>query len=307
MATQTLAEANKLIRNDLVKGVVQDIILVNPMFEVLPFDGFTGQNVTVNRESVQGSTGFYLPGDNILAKAPSQTVPVTFHPTKILGDAEVDGLVSATSITAGVDQMAVEVASKARKVAQDFQTGMATGTGVLPQMNSFGTLVDPAKSSVTVSAGALTTGAELVKALYVLLDSVTAKGGTVDFITAHPKVLRVYREYRLNLGGATPDFLEMSSGRRVMLFDGIPMFANDSFLTNGGVGLNETEIFAGVFDDGTRKLGIAGIAPEGNMGISIKPLGDKEATDDVLVRIKWYANFAAFNRNGLSRLTAVKV
>jgi len=307
MATQTLIEAAKLIQNDLVKGVVEDIIIVDPLFDVLPFDGFTGQNVTVNRESVQGDTGFYLPGDTILAKNPSETVPVTFFPTKIIADAEVDGLIQSTSGTAGVDQMAIEVASKAKKIGQDFQNGMATGNGTLPLMNSYSTLADVAFDVLSSTAGAATTGAELVKDIYALLDNVKSKGGTVDFITAHPAILRLYREYRMALGGSTPAHVEMSSGRRVMLFDNVPMFANDALPINLGAGTDETEIFAGVFDDGTRKLGIAGISPENAMGITVVPVGQKENTDDMLVRIKWYANFAAFNRNGLAKLKGVKV
>jgi len=307
MATQTLIEAAKLIQNDLVKGVVENVIVVDPMFDVLPFDGFAGQNVTVNTESVQGDTGFYLPGDTILAKNASKTTPKTFHATKIIGDAEVDNFINATSATAGVDQMAVEVASKSRKIGQDFQNGMASGTGTLPLMNSYSTLADVAFDVLSSTAGALTTGAEIVKDLYRLLDNVKAKGGSVDFIVAHPAVLRLYREYRLNLGGSAPVNVELSSGRRVMSFDGIPLFANDALPINLGVGTNETEIFAGVFDDGTRKMGIAGIAPENSMGIQVKTIGEKENTDDMLVRIKWYANFASFNRNGLAKLKGVKI
>jgi len=307
MATQTLIEAAKLIHNDLVKGVVNDFIIVDPLFDILPFDGFTGQNVTVNRESVQGDTGFYLPGDSVLAKNPSQTVKVTFYPTKIIGDAEVDGLIQSTSGSAGVDQLAIEVRSKARKIGQDFQRGMATGNGTLPLMNSYSTLADAAFDVISGTAGVATTGAELVKDLYALLDNVKAKGGAVDFIVAHPAVLRLYREYRLSLGGSAPVNVELSSGRNVMSFDGIPFFANDALPINLGLGTNETEIFAGVFDDGTRKLGIAGIAPENNMGIDVIPIGQKENTDDTLIRVRWIANFASFNRNGLAKLKGVKI
>lgn len=297
MATQTLAEAAKLINDDLVAGIAEDIITVNPFFDVFPFDSFIGQSVTVNRESVLGDSDFYSVGDTIIAKNASQNTPVTFYPTKIIGDAEVDGLVAATSGSAGVDQMAVEVSSKAKSVARKFQTGLATGNGTLPQMNGMGILNDVSQNIAHTPAGVTTTGAELVSAMYAMLDLVTAKDGEVDFVVANSAVLRLYREYRMSLGGANVDAVELSSGRKVMSFDGIPFFKNDYLAANS--------VYAGCFDDGTRKIGLAGIAPENNMGISAQAIGAKETADEQIVRVKWYANSALFNRRGLSNVTGI--
>jgi len=301
MATQTLIEAAKLIQDDLVRGVAQDIIDIDPMFTVLPFDSFTGQSVTVNRELALGDAAFYNVGDTIISKNPSTTTPVTFFPTSIIGDAEVNGLVQATSGSAGVDQMRVEIQSKAKNVGRLFRNGMVAGTGVQPDVNSLSTLVDPLQTITSTGI----TGANLVDDLELLVSKVLAKDGEVDFIVAPFKVISRYRSYLRQLGGTIPEYVMGNKNRLVTHFNGIPMFQNDFVPTNLGVGLNETEVFAGTFDDGSRKVGIAGIHPEGNAGIRVQMLGAKENTDDELARVKWYTNLASFNRKGLAKLGGI--
>ena len=60
MASQTLAEAKKLINNEIVQGVVEDIISINPIYNLLPFADYTGQAILVNREDALGDAAFYL-------------------------------------------------------------------------------------------------------------------------------------------------------------------------------------------------------------------------------------------------------
>jgi len=302
MATQTLVEAKKHFQDDLVVGVAEDIISVNPIMGVLPFDGFTGQSVTVNHEAVLGDAAFYGVGDTITSKAASQVTPVTFFPTKIIGDAEVDGLVQATSGSAGEDTMVTEIRSKAKNVSRQFQSGMALGDGVGNNMSSLSVLNFDAQQSLASSALG---GAALVDDLDALMDLVLAKDGEVDFIAASPAVIRLYRSYLRGLGGETSERVTLASGKQIIGFNGTPIFRNDFLPTNLGAGTNETEVFAGCFDDGTRKIGIAGIAPEANMGIQVQSIGASETKDEEITRIKWYANMANFNRRGLAKLTGV--
>ena len=42
MASVTLAESAKLAQNELVAGVIENIITVNRFFDVLPFDSIEG-------------------------------------------------------------------------------------------------------------------------------------------------------------------------------------------------------------------------------------------------------------------------
>ena len=125
MASQTLAEASKLTNDEITQGVAADIIDINPMFSVIPFDGHTGQSITTNRENALGDAQKLAVGGTITAKAAATFVEVTFSPSKIIGDAEMDGLVQATSQSAGVDQWAIEISSKAKSVGRIAQAGLA--------------------------------------------------------------------------------------------------------------------------------------------------------------------------------------
>lgn len=211
MATQTLAEAQKLINNQIVAGVAQDIISINPLYDLLPFTPYEGQALLVNRENALGDAGFYAVDATITHKTPATFTQVPFTATKIIGDAEMDGLVQAQSMSAGVDQMAVEISSKAKSVGRQFQTGMATGTGVIPQMNSLHSLCDSGQYT-TASAGQAISFALLDE----LLDLVKAKDGQVDWIMMPSRTLRAYKVLcRALSGNSLNDVRTLDSGRIV--------------------------------------------------------------------------------------------
>ena len=310
MATQTLAEAKKLINNQIIRGIATDIITLNPMFRSLPMTPYTGQAIVHNRENTLGDSQFLAVGGTITAKTPMTNTQQTFAATKIIGDAELDNLDKITSNSDGVDQMALEVASKAKSIARQFQTGMAQGDGASPNMNSMHTLCD-ASQYTTASAGQ----ALSFELLDELLELVTVKDGQVDFIVMPSRTMRAYRALVRALGGTTPeDLVTLGDGTemRLPLYNGVPIFvnqylsvtetANGAALTGGAL----TSVYAGCFDDGTNKVGIAGIYPaKSSVGIDATPIGQKETMDEEIVRVKWYTNFALFNRRGLARLPSI--
>ena len=310
MTTQTLAEAAKLIDNELVAGVAEDIITTSPAWNVIPWLGFDGQAVIYNRENALGDSQHLDVGDTITAKAASTNTSVTYVPTTTLGDAELNGLVSATSASAGVDQMAQEVSSKAKSVGRKLQAGMATGDGSLPSMESLHTLCD-ASQFTTASAGQ----ALSFELLDEVLELVKAKDGQVDFMMAPAKIIRAYKTLVRALGGVTETIaFTMPDGqtRNVVMYEDIPLFTNDylsvaetangAALTTGAL----TSLYAGCWDDGTKKIGAAMIYPNGTpVGIAVENIGAKESKDEQIVRVKSYSNFANFNRRGLARLTSL--
>lgn len=308
MSTQTLAEAQKLIQNQIVQGVAQDIISLNPFYDVLPFTPYDGQAILVNRENALGDAGFYAVDATITHKTPASFTQVPFTATKIIGDAEMDGLVQAQSASAGVDQMAIEVSSKAKSIGRQFQTGLATGTGTSPQMNSLHSLCDSSQFT-TASAGQALSFALLDE----LLDLVKAKDGQVDWIMMPPRTLRAYKALIRALGGVTIDSVRtLDSGRVVDAYNNIPIFKNEYLSvveTANGAALSGgalTSVWAGVLDDGSKKVGVSGIYPSSMpAGINIEAIGKQETKDSNIVRLKWYTNFASFNRRGIARLTSI--
>lgn len=310
MATQTLAEAQKLINNQIVAGVAEDIFTTNPIYAVMPWTGYEGQALLVNRENALGDAQHLAVGGTITAKAAATFTQVPFTAVTTIGDAELNGLVAAQSRSAGVDQMAVEISSKAKSVGRLLQAGIATGTGVSPQLHSLHTLTDAAQFTTASAGQALS-----FELLDQLLDLVKAKDGEVDWLMLPARTLRSYRTLVRALGGVNETIaFDMGNGRtrNVDVYNGIPMFQNDylsvaetangAALTGGAL----TSVYAGVWDDGSQKVGVSMIYPDGTpMGIQVEQIGAAEAKDEQIVRVKSYSNFASFNRRGIARLTSV--
>ena len=312
MTTQTLPEAAKLIQDQLVSGIAEDIITTNPIYMRMPWTGFDGQAVIYNRENTLGDSQHLSVGGTITAKGASTTERVTYLPTTTIGDAELNGLVAATSSSAGVDQMAVEVSSKAKSIGRKLQSGFATGDGAGANMNSVHTLCDPSQYTSASAGQALS-----FELLDELLDLVKSKDGQVDYIMAPGRVIRAYKALARALGGTAPtDAFLMPDGqtRTVSMYEDVPFFQNDYLSTaetaNGAalVGGNLSSIYAGVWDDGTNKIGQSMIYPNGvPMGIQVEDVGAKETKDESIMRVKSYSNFANFNRRGLARLPSISV
>ncbi|GAB6036138.1 hypothetical protein JCM15519_06970 [Fundidesulfovibrio butyratiphilus] len=308
MASQTLVEAKKLINNQIVVGVVEDIISINPLYGLLPFTGYDGQAILVNRENALGDAGFFGVDATITAKAAATFTQASYSATKLIGDAEMDGLVQAQSASAGVNQIAVEISSKAKTIGRLFQTGMATGTGVSPDMNSLHTLCDSGQYTTASAGQALS-----FDLLDELMDLVKSKDGMVDWIMMAPRTMRSYKALLRALGGTSADWVvTLPDGRTTIGYEGTPIFkneylsvaetANGAALTGGVL----TSVWAGNFDDGTNKVGVAGIHPNGvPAGIVVENVGAQESKDSNIWRVKQYANFASFNRRGLARLASI--
>lgn len=308
MASQTLAEAKKLINNEIVAGVVEDIISINPLYSLLPFQGYSGQAILVNRENALGDAGLYAVDATITSKNPATFVQVPYTATKLIGDVEMDGLVQAQSVGAGVDQLAVEISSKAKSIGRLFQGGMATGTGVSPEMNSFHSMVDSGQYT-TASAGQALSFALLDE----LLDLVKSKDGEVDALTMPARTMRSYKVLLRALGGVPADWvITFADGRTTIGYEGIPIFkneylsvaetANGAALTGGAL----TSVWAFNFDDGSQKVGVSGIYPVAvPAGIQVEMIGAQESKDSEIVRVKQYANFANFSRRALARLPSI--
>jgi len=299
MASVTLAESAKLAQNELVSGLIENVITVNRFFEVLPFDGIEGNALAYNRENVLGDVDVEGVGDTIGAKAAATFTQVTSSLTTIIGDAEVNGLIAATRSGDGNDQTAIQIASKAKSAGRKYQDMLINGTGASEQFTG---LVSLCASGQKVATG--TNGGALSFAfLDELIDLVTDKDGQVDYITLNARPLRSYMALLRALGGANiSEVVQLPSGAQVPGYRGIPMFRNDWIPINQtkGAGSAQTTIFAGTLDDGSRSHGIAGLTASQAAGLSVVDVGESETKDEHIWRVKWYAGLAQFSEKGLA-------
>lgn len=303
MATVTLAESAKLTQDLLVQGVIENIITVNPFFDVVPFEGIEGNALAYNRENALGDVQTLAVGGTITAKNPATFTYVTSSLTTIIGDAEVNGLIEATRSNHG-SQTSTQVASKAKSAGRKFQDMLVNGAAAGADINGLLALVDPSKK-VYAGAGAANGSAYTLNDLDTLIDLVTDKDGQVDYLTMNAQQIRQFNVLLRALGGASVnEVIELPSGRKVPHYRGIPIFRNDYLLQNqtrGSSAVTST-IFAGTFDDGSMKQGIAGLNAAKASGIVVKEIGEKEAADETITRVKWYCGLALYNLNGLAAL-----
>ncbi len=304
MPTVTLAESAKLTQDQLVAGLIETIVEVNPLYEMLPFTEIEGNALAYNRENALGDVQFLGVGGTITAKNPATFTKVTSELTTLIGDAEVNGLIQATR-SDYTDQTAVQVASKAKSLGRQFQSTMISGDGT---GNSFQGLLSLVAGSQTLYAGA--DGGQLTfELLDQLLDTVKDKDGQVDFIMSTFAMRRKYFALLRALGGAgINETITLPSGRQVPIYRGVPWFVNDfipSNLVRGSSGAICTAIFAGTFDDGSNKYGIAGLTARGAAGLRIEDVGVKEDADERITRVKMYCGFANFSQLGLACLAGL--
>ncbi|APL99358.1 MAG: phage major capsid protein [Microbacteriaceae bacterium] len=303
MSSVTLAESAKLAQDELVAGVIENIITVNRFFDVLPFDGIEGNSLAYNRENVLGDVinagvGTTFSGAGA-GKNPATFTRVNSNLTTIMGDAEVNGLIQATRSGDGNDQTAVQIASKAKSAGRQYQNQLINGTGT---NNEFAGLLQLVAGGQTLTPQ--TNGQALsFEILDELMDRVVDKDGQVDYITMHARTLRSYKALLRNLGGASiNEVVELPSGAEVPAYSGVPIFRNDYIPTNQTQGnvSTATTIFAGTLDDGSRTHGIAGLTATTAAGIQVVDVGESEDADEHIWRVKWYCGLALFSEKGLA-------
>jgi hypothetical protein len=312
MPSVTLVESAKLAQDDLVAGVIENVITVNEIFDLLPFDGIDGNSLAYNRENVLGDVQMAGVGATIAAKAAATFTKVNSGLTTIIGDAEVNGLIQATRSGDGNDQAAIQIASKAKSCGRKFQDQLINGDGTGDNMTGLLGLV-PTAQKIGADQGrtgtAAANGANLsFEDLDALIDLVLDKDGQVDYLMMNGRTRRAYLALLRALGGTSPaDIYEMPSGRKVPAYRGIPILRNDWIPTNQtkGASTNTTSVFAGTFDDGSRTHGIAGLTAQKQSGIHVKYVGESETKDESITRISWYCGLALFSEKGIACLQGV--
>jgi hypothetical protein len=303
MASVTLAESAKLSQDTLVTGLIESVITVNHMFQLLPFEGINGNALAYNRENALGDVQSLGVAGTITAKAAATFTQVTSNLTKIIGDAEVDGLIQATRSNEN-DQTGVQIASKAKSAGRSYQNQLINGTGASDQFNGLINLCATGQKAATGTNGSPLS----FELMDEMMDLVTSKDGEVDYICMHARTIRSYKTLLRALGGVTmQEVFELPTGKNVPAYSGVPILRNDWIPINQtkGAGTNLTTIFAGVFDDGDMKTGLMGLTAANAYGLQVVDVGESETKDEHIWRVKWYCGLALFSELGLASCVGI--
>lgn len=309
MASLTLVEAAKIQQNPLIQGVIESIVTVNQFYRFWPFDEIVGNALLYTRENAIGGVApiGIGGGSNAIpaaAKTPATFTPVTTPLKAMIGDALVDHFIETTMGTQN-NQRAVQVASKAKGLGREYQRQLILGDSAVDPLE-FDGIQKLTPTAQTIDANNAVLSFEYLDQLMSLVKS---KDGAVDFMMMPDGVLMKYRSLLRALGGAgIGEVKTMPDGTMVDMYRGVPLFRNDWIpITDQGGGVKTTDVYAGAMDDGSRKVGIAGLTSVHQSGIFVSYVGEAEQTNDTITRLRFYASMAVFSQLGIARLQDVKI
>jgi HK97 family phage major capsid protein len=305
MPSVTLTESAKLAREELIAGVIRTVVNVDQLFQVMPFHGISGNALAYVRENVRGDVQYRGVGDSITATNPATFTKVTSSLTTLIGQAEVNQLIQETRSEDGNDQTAIQIESKARSCGDQYRDSLINGTGA---GDEFTGLLSLCAVSQKIDTGANGTAFDF-DILDELIDKVKDKNGRVDYFCLSTRTRRSYFRKLRALGGAgIGEVVTLPSGDQIPAYRGVPLFANDNMPIDQVKGGSSdcTSILAGTFDDGSMKIGIAGLTARRNAGMGVEDIGPHQTKDERLYRVKWYCGLALFNELGLAMADGIR-
>lgn len=292
------AEAEKLSNNQLVSGVIDEIIQRDDMFSVLPFMGVNGKAYVYNRENTLGGADFLDPNDPINESAATFTEVVA--KLRILaGDVDIDKFLQATMGDSN-DQMAVQIAKKAKAVARKFHQTLAQGDSSV-DAKSFDGLPKLVTAGQTVSAG--TNGSALTLSMLDELCDAVPNGA--DVIVMRRGTIRAFRGLLRATYGTDAVMQQLENfGRPMLTHNGIPVIMNE-FLAGDedkGSATDTCSVYALRLNE---LDGLHGIYGGDNAGIVVENIGTVQNKDATRIRLKWYAGLALKSTRSIARLQGV--
>jgi hypothetical protein len=201
-------------------------------------------------------------------------------------------------------QKGVQVQSKAKSLGRDYQRQFIMGDSSVDPLEFDGlNKLMPAAQIIDAASTAFN-----FEMLDEIMSTIKSKDGQVDFFMTPDITIRKYMTALRAQGGANAtEVRTMPDGQQIMLYRGIPIFRNDYIPLVVSGGTTTTDIYAGCFDDGSRKVGIAGLTSSVQSGIFITDVGEAELTNDTITRLRFYSSMAIFSELGIARYENVKV
>ncbi|MEZ2310754.1 major capsid protein [Paraburkholderia sp. RCC_158] len=291
-------EADKLSNNQLVAGVIEEIIEKDELFALLPFVGINGKAYVYDRENTLPDADFLSPNDEVNESAGTFTEVVS--KLRILaGDVDVDKFLQETESDTN-DQRATQIGLKAKAVGRKFKKTIAQGNATTSP-KEFDGLPQLVTSAMTLDAD--TNGAALT--LNMLDELADAVINGADAYVMRAGTIRAYRALLYATGGIQPAMVEIPNfGQAVLGHNGIPILRND-WLEAGetmGTNVNTTSVYAIRLNE---LDGFHGLWGGKEAGIRVEDIGTVQNKDADRLRVKWYCGSALKSTRSLARLRGI--
>jgi hypothetical protein len=292
------ADAERLSNNQLVSGVIEEIIKRDALYALLPFVGTNNKAYVYNREDTLPTINFYDVSESIGEGAPTNSqVTVTL---KIMAhNVDIDKFLAGTMNDTN-NQVAEALAGAAKAVDQKFRDTLVNGD-TTANAKAFDGIKKLVTSGQTISAG--TNGAALTfDMLDELIDKVPHRP---DALIMRHGTYRALRALMRTSGGMVPEQLKIRDfDGNVPGYDGIPIVLSE-YLTGDedqGTATDTCSIYAARFNT---QDGVHGIYGDPTAGVVVEDLGTRESYDSWRYRLKWYVSLALKSTKSLARLKGI--
>lgn len=301
-------EAAKLSNNQLVSGVIEEIINRDDLFAIMPFLGVNGKAYVYNRENTLGGADWLDPNDAVNESAASFTEVVS--KLRILaGDVDVDKFLQSTMGDTN-DQMAIQIAKKAKAVARAFHQTLATGdSSVNPKaFDGLQVLATQAQDAAANVGGSqeIFAGANGSALTLTMLDELCdAVPNGADVLVMRRGTIRAFRALLRATYGTDAVMQQLENfGRPMLTHNGIPVIMNEFLAGDETVGTKANT--ASVYALRLNELdGLHGLYGGGDAGIVVENLGTVQNKDATRIRVKWYSGLALKSTRSIARLRGV--
>lgn len=300
-------EADKLSNNQMVAGVIDEIIERDDLFSVLPFVRVNSKAYVYHREdegaqnNITAGSGLptFLDPNDTITEGAVPFVEIVAKLRILAGDVDVDKFLQETESDSN-DQLAIQIAKKAKAVGRLYHKTLAQGDEVA-DAKSFNGVSKLVSAGQTMLAG--TNGAALtLSMLDQLLDSVP---NGADVIMMRRGTLRAFRNLLRAAGGATPaEYMHEAFGRPMLTHNGVPIIINDFLPGNetAGSGTNLCSIYAMRLNEAD---GLHGLYGGDAAGLRVEHVGTVQNKDADRMRVKWYCGLALKSTKSLARLSGI--
>lgn len=293
----TLVEAQKLSTDTLQAGVIETIVRESSVLQMLPFQEIVGNAYSYNVEKALPTVAFR--GVNEAYTANEAQFETRSESLVILGgDVELDRFVIQTLSNVN-DQMAIQIAEKAKAMANSFTKHFFKGSKAVDAKSFDGLDVRIAGTEQEITSAA-STDAEILAELNELLDTVRG-GADALYMTKRT------RRKMLAIMQGSQHYIEQGSdafGKPVSMYGGVPIMTveEDVLPTDVTDPLNpKADIYAVKFGAYTNVAGLQ------NGGVSIRRLGEATGKPAEITRIEWFVGMAMFNPFSAARLKGLLV
>jgi HK97 family phage major capsid protein len=291
-------EAAKLSQEEMVRGVIEEIIDKDELFALFPFTSVNGKAYVYNREATL-SEGAFLDPYEAIPEGAATFDPVTTHLKILAGDVDMDKFLLSTQSDSN-PQLAIQIAAKAKGLGRKFRRTLVNGDssanakefdGVKKLIPAGQTLIAGANGA-TISLGMLD---ELKDAVKNGADVLMMRQGTWRAIKA---LLRQF-------GGNEATMMMIENfGKPVPAFDGTPIIIND-FMTGDEV-QGSAEATCSIYALRLNEVdGLHGITGGEAAGLTVEEIGTIQNKDAKRWRVKWYAGTALKATHSVARLKGI--